>query len=309
MSVLPDCVLARVMRVEKVEPIEGARSIELYTVGGWTVVDKIVLYKEGDLVIHCMINSIFPDGNRIKTKKILGVLSQGIILPVGERDVKEDDDLTQDLNLRKYVPPLEEHLYKEDEDKAPFPPFVPKTDEVRIQSCKKLLYKLDGVSCVITEKRDGTSTTYIFCRDRFMVAGRNHVHLRPNSTSRVYFEMANGLEEKMRRMGRNLAIQGEITGPRIGKNLHKLSRLKFHVFNVYSIDESRYLPWRDVIEICEELGLQHVEVLHWGVIIKPTVEYFIGLADTQLEGIVVKTDEGPRVSFKCISNLYLQRYE
>ncbi len=102
-----DRKLATIRRITKIEPIENADKIEKVSVGGWNVIAaKEVGHKVGDLVIYCEIDSFLPvkseyeflrkssykkmpdgtEGFRLKTMKMRGAISQGLILPLSVLD-------------------------------------------------------------------------------------------------------------------------------------------------------------------------------------------------------------------------------
>jgi hypothetical protein len=97
------------------------------------------------------------------------------------------------------------------------------------------------------------------------------------------------------------------------------------VFNIYNIDTQEYVSWPEVTDICSKLVLNTVPVIFEGNAdeLELTVEAFLELALKQLyvtdkdikkcvlaEGIVVKTiDDGPRISFKVVSNEYLLKHD
>lgn len=95
--------LASIRRIADINPIPDADAIERVTVDGWNVVaQKAMGYKVGDLVIYFEIDSWIPhklapfltkdaalpkvfngvEGERLKTVKLRGTLSQGLILPL-----------------------------------------------------------------------------------------------------------------------------------------------------------------------------------------------------------------------------------
>lgn len=94
--------LATIRKIDEIGPIEGADAIEVATVGGWKVVVKKGEYQPGDLAIYCEIDSWIPttvapfltkaghfpkvynevEGERLKTVKLRGVTSQGLLLPL-----------------------------------------------------------------------------------------------------------------------------------------------------------------------------------------------------------------------------------
>lgn len=69
----------------------------------------------------------------------------------------------------------------------------------------------------MTEKLDGTSTTYVWFSGEFYVAGRNFF-LTDKDNAYAKFAEGCGLKPKMQLLGRDLAIQGELCGPKIQKN-------------------------------------------------------------------------------------------
>ena len=95
--------LASIRRIADIQPIPGADAIEVCTIDGWKVVaQKAMGYKVGDLVVYFEIDSWIPhkiapfltknaaipkvfngvEGERLKTIKLKGTTSQGLILPL-----------------------------------------------------------------------------------------------------------------------------------------------------------------------------------------------------------------------------------
>jgi len=84
--------LAHVEKIVSIQPIDGADRIEVATVLGWQVVVKKDEFKVGDLCIYIEIDSVLPEIEdfeflrdkkfRIKTQKLRGQISQGLILPL-----------------------------------------------------------------------------------------------------------------------------------------------------------------------------------------------------------------------------------
>lgn len=352
-SVIPDHTMAFVVKVVEITPIPAADKIELAKVLGWQVIVKKGEFQAGDLAIYFSIGSMlspddinfaFLQGKPIKTRKIFGTLSQGLLFPLlisygyGIKDLKENDDLTRVLNVRKWVSREEIALYSNNsisEFKTSFPYCIPKTNEERVQNISKKLVELQNKPIVITQKYDGTSSTYMLMNGKFVICGRNHLLLKENSESHHYFEIAKryNMEEKMIKMfkdssfqGRNIAIQGEIIGQRqdgkykINSNRHKLLNFEFYVFNIFDIDKRYYMSWNELLEITKYLCLKTVPLIYSGLMKEKwlDVDSLLDLAAEQryegghiCEGIVVKSDEGfgfPRTSFKVISNEYLLKY-
>lgn len=93
--------LASVVVIDDLQPIEGADLIAVATVKGWKLVVKKNEFRIGDHAIYCEIDSFLPEkaefeflrkssfrkmgeqsGFRLKTMKLRGQISQGLLLPV-----------------------------------------------------------------------------------------------------------------------------------------------------------------------------------------------------------------------------------
>jgi hypothetical protein len=113
------------------------------------------------------------------------------------------------------------------------------------------------------------------------------------------------------------AIQGELIGPSIQGNIHKVSELDFRPFNVFNIETQEYLDYSEAVEFTKKLNLKFVDVFkQFDSLEGLTLQDFLNLADeTKLEGLVfrplteTKDSRGNRLSFKAISNKYLLKHE
>jgi RNA ligase (TIGR02306 family) len=175
--------LASIRQISEIREIPGADAIELAIVDGWqVVVAKNVNHKVGNYVVYCEIDSFLPikpefeflrkssykkmgdqEGFRLRTIRLRGVLSQGLILPLDEvipfpnnLDYMEvGKDVTELLEIKKYEPPVPAELAGK--VKGMFPSFIPKTDEERC---------LSEDTEIITE--DGIKTIKEICETKYM---------------------------------------------------------------------------------------------------------------------------------------------
>jgi len=337
--ILSDRKLATVRKIKEIHPIPDADMIERAVIDGWNVVIKKGEFKPGDHCIYFEIDSLLPDlpqfeflrksswnanlkKYRLKTVKLKGVVSQGLALPlsgfVAAKGLPEGTDLTEDIGVEKYEPPVPTSLGGD--VKGHFPSFIPKTDEERIQNIPNILMRHQDTEFVITEKLDGTSSTF-YCKDGvFGFCGRNW-EFKPE-TQNTYSEIAKkyNLEDGLQSM--NLAVQGEIVGPGIQGNKYNLSEHKLFLFHAYDIDRHKYLDHDDFIHLCDILGVKSVPVLDITTLDNTiTVEKLIEIADgdsklysTKREGIVIKSRvekidaEIGRLSFKVINNKFLMKH-
>lgn len=332
--------LASTQKVLEILPIENADAIEVAVINGWNVVVKKNSVAVDDIVVYFEIDSWVPhdvapfltnpdrirlyngvEGNRLKTKKLRGVVSQGLVLP--QTDVlkfpinKEDVDLTDVLGIQKWEKSIPVQL--QGFAKGNFPSFIPKTDEERIQNLRRDFVGgfLNGTYHV-TEKLDGTSFTCYFNDGVFGTCSRN-LDLK-RSDGNTYWGIVDqyDLEHKMTEYGLNIAIQGEIIGKGIQGNQYGLNHLELRVFKMWDINEKRYLSNNELMYMCKLFELQMVpnlgtfEIDNAFMVIQNIVDEAVGksvLNNTMREGIVLHHIDNPAIHFKAINNEWLLKYE
>ncbi len=84
--------LATIEKILWIKEIENSDNIELCGIKGWCVVVKKNEFKVGDLCVYVQIDTVMPElpeyeflrsrKFRVRSIKIRGVLSQGLILPL-----------------------------------------------------------------------------------------------------------------------------------------------------------------------------------------------------------------------------------
>lgn len=331
-----DRKLASVVKIVDIQPIPGADAIMVASVKGWKVVVKKDEYKVGDLAVYYEIDSFLPirpqfeflrkssfkrmgstEGFRLKTIRLRGQISQGLLTPIPEgiTDPKEGDDLTEALDIVKYEPPIPAQLAGK--IKGTFPSFIPKTEEIRIQNFESEVgFSPVGERAYVTEKLDGTSFTCYFKDGVFGVCGRNWELSETDDNSLWRMAKMLELKEKMTKLGKNIALQGELIGAGINGNLYGLQDHKLYFFTGYDIDKGRRMFFDELEWVLFGLQLQMVPVLEkYGFVIPNEtniVDYMLRYAEgksvlnmeVDREGVVVRGLER-EFSFKAISNTYL----
>jgi RNA ligase (TIGR02306 family) len=329
--------LATIRRISDITPIDGADKIELVTVDGWkVVVAKDVGHKVGDLVVYCEIDSFLPireefeflrkssykkmsdgkEGFRLKTIRLRGQLSQGLILPISVLDfgemVSEGQDITERLNIVKYEPPIPAEL--SGKVKGLFPSFLRKTDEERVQNLQSGYEELKTQKFYVTEKLDGSSATFYYKDGQFGVCSRNLELLETEENT--YWKVARqlDLENKLSTLKLNISLQGELIGEGIQGNPYKIKGQTVKFFTGFDIDTQSRIHFVKFVVIIQTLGLEYVPVLNdkLNFELPYSVDELLLLAEgksvlnseTEREGIVVRTLDGD-ISFKAISNKFL----
>jgi RNA ligase (TIGR02306 family) len=336
--------LASIRIIKDIKPIEGADMIELAIVDGWqVVVAKNVGHNIGDMVIYCEIDSFLPiqeefeflrkssykkmgeqEGFRLKTIKLRGQVSQGLILPISVLNPPDTNiyvtpfeglDVTEMLGIVKYEPPIPAELAGK--VKGSFPSFIPKTDEERIQNLTKAYEEWKYQSkhqFYVTEKLDGSSATYYVKDGEFGVCSRNLELLETEGNTFWKAARELDLENKMKSLGRNISLQGELIGEGVQGNRYRIKGHTVRFYTAFNIDKYKRIPFVEMVVMLMDMGLQHVPVLNqeFAFLLPDTVEEMLKYAEDksvlndqrEREGVVVRSMDGT-ISFKAISNKFL----
>lgn len=179
--------LASIQKVLNIRPIPGADLIEAVDVLGWTCVTQKGNYKVGDLCIYFEIDSFLnandprfasfeerfinwgdKRGMRLKTIKLRKQISQGLTLPLRDfpeiKNPQEGDDVTELLKIEKWESLSESQgngggMGGKTAGATPFPSFLRKTDQERVQNYIGELHKHADETFEATIKLDGSSMT------------------------------------------------------------------------------------------------------------------------------------------------------
>ena len=326
--------LASVVKIVDIQPIVGADAIVVAKVKGWNVVIKKDEYKVGDLAVYYEIDSFLPirphfeflrkssfkrmgssEGFRLKTIKLRGQLSQGLLTPIPEGivDPKEGDDLTEALDIVKYEPPIPAQLAGK--IKGTFPSFIPKTDETRIQNFESDIgFSPVGERVYVCEKLDGSSATFYYNKGEFGVCSRNWELAETEDNSFWRAAKLLSLKEKFIKLGRNIALQGELLSPGVQGNIYNFKDVNVYFFTAYDIDKHRRMYFDELEWVLFKLDLKIVPILDSNYILpkenlsESMLQYAEGKSalnpDVEREGIVVR-GLNKEFSFKAISNKFL----
>jgi RNA ligase (TIGR02306 family) len=314
--------LASIRTIKEIKPHNNADSLELAVVDGWQVVVKKDEFKTGDKVVYFEVDSVLPvqeqyeflrkccyvnkdwiEGFRLKTIKLRGELSQGLVLPC-TYDVPDGVDVTELLGVKKWEPPVPAQL--SGLIKGNFPTFIPKTDQERIQNLPEIFSDKES-EWEVTLKVDGSSMTVYWLDDGMHVCSRN-LELKLDQEGNSFVETAKRTFPKYPMYFNQLAIQGELMGPGIQGNREKLDKHYFYVYDVYDISEHRYLSPSERQEFCRAHSLLHVPIISWDRV--TDLQDMLNKADIPsinhpiAEGVVWKHVDGEK-SFKVINNKFL----
>lgn len=334
--------LASIQEIIDLQSIPNADKIELATVEGWRAVVKKGQFRIGEKIIFCEPDSILPQKDifsdftknglyRIRTIKLRGCISQGIIFPLNAdlflSTLPIGTDITELLGITKYEKPISVQLRGRVRC-ALSRLAVPKTDETRVQNIPDVLERHKYKEFYITEKIDGASMScYIDPETGLHVCSRN-VDLAPDFEHKyngnAYWKYAteHNLEEILKQLG-NVALQGELYGENIQGNPLKLTGQYYRVFNIWDMTNHLYLDRNTMLDAIDTFGLgKDFLVPEIGkIILDHTVDNLLDMANGKSvlsnelrEGLVFRPKEEDidvkigRLSFKAVSPKYLLKH-
>ena len=273
--------MATIQQIAEILPHENADLLEIAIIKGWRSIVQKGQFRKGDKIIFVEIDAHIPidlapflgksqsvkkfngsDGYVLKTVKLRGVVSQGLILPLnilrGKNVVQTvGTDVSSVLGIQKYEAPIPTELMGE--LAGVFPSWARKTDQDRIQACIDDVFEnIKNDQWVIEEKADGTSMSVMKRGEDIQICGRNMSFKygpddNPNNSivnaARFY-----NVVERLRVYGRNLSINGELIGPGIQKNIYELPKTQWVVFDVFDVDSGSYLSIEERLNVLCELN-------------------------------------------------------
>lgn len=337
-----------VVKLKNVSPHPNADSLFTADAGGYPVVFKSGQYVEGDLVAYIPIDSIVPDTEewswlgghrRIKAKKLRGIYSMGLVVPV-PNGLSEGDSVMEALSLQKYEADVDVRAFMNtDNEKDPgFMPcytdieslrryksvllpsgFVREEIQTEFGHTKKVLIAelgAVGEEVVITEKIHGANARYCWKDGRMWAGSRSCI--KAEAENNMWWSAAEniGLREKLATLP-DVVIYGEVFGQ--VQDL-KYGKKGFHLafFDAFDIKTGRYFDYDDFDKLITDLKLTKAPVLYrgpWSMSLTDLAEgtTVIGDGANVIEGFVVKPvkerydDALGRVILKMVGQGYTLR--
>jgi RNA ligase (TIGR02306 family) len=263
-------ILATVGKIVSSAPIQDADRIHSVEVvcgaaGKWTgVVPKTMGI--GDRALVFMPDAFLPPderwafmearGWRVRQARFKGAPSEVLIIPnPPERAI--GDDLTAELGVTKYEKTV---FTPTAELAAPFPLFIPKTDEPNFQTVGEYVARMADEHWYATEKADGSScTAYVDETGVLHVCSRNYELKEGDS---AFWKVAR--KYRLERLEPGFALQFEVVGPGIQKNPMGLADHEMRAFSLYSVVDGRYLPQYNLDAVCREHELPTARLVETG---------------------------------------------
>lgn len=327
--------VAVVGKVQQINSIQNADRLETAIVvcgsaGRWYGVVRKGEFAVDQLVEVYLQDALLPkDDERfafmeksnyiVKIQTLRGARSECLIMPLSADllHLPVGYDIGSIVGVTKYEKPIPATM--SGDALGAFPThLIPKTDEPNFQTVPEMVLMLSNHRIAITQKADGSSTTYYYNRldNHFGVCSRN-LELKEGNSIQWQLARKYKIAEALRDLPYSAALQVETVGPGIQGNPLGLKECDIMAFTLYNIDERRYMDHADLSWFCAKYDIPMVRTLAVGDHGELTDEFLLLLADQWCypngkpqEGIVIRpleemvTPNGERVSFKVINPEY-----
>ena len=211
----------------------------------------------------------------VKTHKIRGVCSQGIVFPIdiltnvgvdlNTFELHDGMDLTELLGIVQYIEPEPANLGGI--AKGHFPINQLSSDEERIENLNDVYSRMREYKYVVSEKLEGSSANFFLSNGEFGVCSRSlNLKETENNTFWKVVRKLN-IEEKMRKYGEehdvtNFNIQGELLGEGIQSNIYKLKGHTVRFYASFNIDSQSYFEYDQFLQMIDDMNLETVPIIY-----------------------------------------------
>ena len=326
-----NCEIVRVGPIEK-HPNADALSVTQVH-GGYPAIVRTGDFEEGDIAVYIPVDSVVPDvpmfsfleRRRIKAKKLRGVYSQGLLLPIKQGSelhlmlapdggpVTPGTLVHELMGITKWEPDIEYIFTSGPQEPGPEGwDFIKYTDIEGLRRHKGVLQECEEV--VITEKIHGCNGRFCWADGRLWVGSRNQIKKEDENTFwwRVNKEMC--LAERFSEFPKTIFF-GEVYGKGVQNLSYDEKDLNFTLFDTFDVRTGRFNDWFETRDIAVEIGLDVVPTLYVGPWLgfdahKDLAEGKSTIAGHVREGFVVKptkeryADRFGRVILKLVGEGY-----
>jgi RNA ligase (TIGR02306 family) len=328
----------KVVQLGPIEPHPNADTLGLTTIDGFTVIVRLAEWAEGQHGVYIEPDYAVPvapwseflgKDRRIKVKRLRGIYSQGLLLPVSilpprDEPYQAGDDVMESLGITRYeAPESNDDGYpgiprKGNPGENPHP-LLAGLSKYDLESWQKYGRLFDpDEEVVVTEKIHGENARYAWIDDRMWVGSRNRWVAREEWGGHWQSLADNPWIESWCQDHPGWVLYGESFGnvPKMRYGVEPDKR-GFLAFDVYNPQTRGFLSY-EVIELLQWLNpWEMAPVLFRGKYsdadLKTLAEGKSMLADHVREGCVVKpvTERwNPRVgrlAMKCVGNGFYEK--
>jgi RNA ligase (TIGR02306 family) len=266
--------------ISEVNPHPNADRLDICKLDGvdFQFVTGKGLRNQGDKVLYFPLDALLPldvadamelggklagkDKNRVKSIKLRGEISQGVIGDLDMLDAMENEktteNITEFLGVEKWEP---EPIMSSSGNLLPLPDGCSKYD---IEGCERyglVLTELMAERVCITEKMEGTNFSVLNNNGEIFVNQRGFTIQPIEGKENTYWKAAeeNNIIDFVQWMRthkgfKTVAVYGELCGPGIQCNIYKLKDHTVFVFDIKA--DGKWVCKREMLELVGEFNFQ-----------------------------------------------------
>jgi RNA ligase (TIGR02306 family) len=277
-----------VVRLGKIEAHPNADALDITMVyGGYPCIIKKGSFKEGDLAVYIPVDTILPDRaefaflsekerRRLRAKKLRGVFSMSLLVPVADDLPKEEGaDVAELMGVKKWDPEVfagknmsyPKQLGGDCEPNPTHFEFVRYTDIEPLRRNATVLTA--GEEVCLTEKAHGSDWRVVHDGTRLWVGSRTTIKKPPadGDDSTVWWRVAKqlNLEEKLAKFPGKIFF-GELFGEKVQDLTYGVQGQTARFFDVYDTTPGSlgYLDHDTAFQMIADAGLETVPLLYRG---------------------------------------------
>ena len=293
---------------------------------------------------YCHYSTLY-DGYRITEMKMAGVFSSGIIFGldiVDKKYHKLGTDLTEILGIQRYDPEEKKEVTSKKQNKLlkflmrykffrrlrkllfgkkvskVYPLTVHKSNETNVETNFNKLPK--DHEYYLTEKLEGQAGCWLIKgrKNKFMQFSHNvYRDMKENNTwtkVNYAYDLEEILKKHYKETKTRIAIQGEICGPGIQRNVYGFKELKLFVYKVTNVDNGKAFNYNELNEFCDKYLLTIVPKVKISNLLNNVDEMLLDCEGASVfknngksvkrEGIVWRSTKDQSIGCKCKSRDY-----
>lgn len=310
----------RVVRVEEIRKHPNADNLSIVPVFGYQTTVRTTDFKLGDLAAYLPVDTahdptqpelaFYAKHSRIRASKIRGIFSEGLLIPA-RAHWKLGDDVADELNCKKYEPPISSGAGEEDDPCQP--DWFNKYTDLEHQKRYPHVLRV-GELITALEKVDGEN--FRACKTEGLFHVGSHGKKKLDNGKGHWFSAArrHGLDKATDQL-EDILFVGELYGKQKLRYGKTKGQTGYALFDMATIRGFRYLTWDEIEQHAKKLEIPTAPVLYRG----PWSPELISLAEGRStvpganhirEGIVIRPDKERweetcgRVIFKVINPEY-----
>ena len=285
-------LIADVCKIEEIQPHPDADRLELVRIKNWWCVVKRDLFLIGDKVVYIPPETVVPtavaeawgvvnycsnlpklgdgtqpDGVRVRAARLRGVASQGLILPLENKDWEVGHSVIEHYGLSKYEPPAPVNPGEAIPEPEMFHRF---TDIENIGNFPDIF--VDGEEVVVDEKIHGTNgraaILNIDGEMRFFCGGHKQCLKEISDDGKRCLYWA-AMDNKMRSLlskfsnnNQNIVVFVEVYGRKIQDMEYGMNQIGYRAYDMTV--NGRYLDYEEKMAAFNEFGIEVAPLLYRG---------------------------------------------